>query len=248
MEIGLIAKERFSQITPLPPQAPVPSSLVGDEISQFQEYYLDEYESDLLEERESKPEVPSHLSVTESNTHVTALPKDQPTVEFAMNLGIAPTGESTTESNTNFIILPTESKPEVPLHQTAAGSNTHIIVFPQDQSVTESSFIILPTDQSTVESVTHQPIKESFTNFAILPSSQTPIYTQLAEPVTPDPHTSIKKELAKPITPTSTDLYKPIIEPITPVKKGCLSKIKNPGFKRHRSFPYPSLPPYPGSK
>lgn len=40
--------------------------------------------------------------------------------------------------------------------------------------------------------------------------------------------------------------YQPVVEPISPmkVKKGL--KVKNPGFKKHRSFPFSSLPPYKG--
>jgi hypothetical protein len=54
----------------------------------------------------------------------------------------------------------------------------------------------------------------------------------------PVEHTTPKAE-----EPASTPpKYEPLVEPITPVKKGF--KTKNPGFKRHRSFPYPSLPPY----
>ncbi|XP_062612422.1 uncharacterized protein LOC134274183 [Saccostrea cucullata] len=43
---------------------------------------------------------------------------------------------------------------------------------------------------------------------------------------------------------STSPIYEPLVEPITPVKVKNDLKMKNPGFKRHRLFPYPSLPPY----
>lgn len=82
--------------------------------------------------------------------------------------------------------------------------------------------LAFPASETTPITVNTAPINHPLTaSDAIIPA--------------PSTHIHVEEELYQ---------YSPIVESITPtkVKKGL--KIKNPGFKRYRSFPFPSLPPY----
>lgn len=74
---------------------------------------------------------------------------------------------------------------------------------------------------------------------AILPASSTPAAILPAGSTTEKP---------MHLSPKSRFPYQPVVEPITPIKVKKGLKVKNPGFKRHRTFPFSSLPPYKGMK
>lgn len=87
---------------------------------------------------------------------------------------------------------------------------------------------------------------------AILPAGTTPAPIFPADPTptaiipagsTPAPILSGDLTHSPP-SPNYFTPYQPTVEPITPVKVKKGLKVKNRGFKRHRTFPFSSLPPY----
>lgn len=95
-----------------------------------------------------------------------------------------------------------------------------------------TEFAILPTESQSTSSIS----PAAYTSGAI------PMYRIVTPEEEPAESTSDQS------TTANTEVYAPAVEAVTPVKKvkkGDVSKVKNTGFKKHRSFPYPSLPPYP---
>lgn len=89
---------------------------------------------------------------------------------------------------------------------------------------------------------------------AILPAGSTPaaILPASSTPAAILPRRlnnySCGREKPMHLSPKSRFPYQPTVEPITPIKVKKGLKVKNPGFKRHRTFPFSSLPPYKGMK
>lgn len=100
-----------------------------------------------------------------------------------------------------------------------------------------TEFAILPTESQSTSSISLTACtSDEVSNIAI------PMYRIVTPEEEPAESTSDQS------TTANTEVYAPVVEAVTPVKKvkkGDVSKVKNTGFKKHRSFPYPSLPPYP---
>lgn len=136
---------------------------------------------------------------------------------------------------TEFAILPTESQSTSSISLTACTSD-------EVSNIAIPMYRIVTPEEEPAESQSTSSISPAAYTSGEVSNIAIPIYRIVTPEEEPAESTSDQS------TTANTEVYAPVVEAVTPVKKvkkGDVSKVKNTGFKKHRSFPYPSLPPYP---
>lgn len=136
---------------------------------------------------------------------------------------------------TEFAILPTESQSTSSISLTACTSD-------EVSNIAIPMYRIVTPEEEPAESQSTSSISPAAYTSGEVSNIAIPMYIIVTPEEEPAESTSDQS------TTAHTEVYAPVVEAVTPVKKvnwGDVSKVKNTGFMKHRSFPYPSLPPYP---